>query len=190
MASRVPSDDTSTPYNSLTESDSRTSNDSIRTLFIIGLRNAHAMETEAEQLLKRQIERLDEYPDLKARLENHLDETQVQQKRLDDILSGLGESASSLKDAAMSLFGNMAAAAHMPADDEVLKNSLASFAFENYETAAYKSLIAIAESAGAGDAVAPLRQSCQEEEAMASWLSSQIDSVPRRYIDRSVRRAA
>lgn len=90
----------------------------------------------------------------------------------------------------MSLFGNLAAAAHMPADDEVLKNSLASFAFENYETAAYKSLIAIAERAGASEAIAPLRQSCQEEEAMASWLASQLEPVTRRYIDRSTQQAA
>jgi ferritin-like metal-binding protein YciE len=137
------------------------------------------METQAEQLLKRQIERLDDYPDLKARLASHLDETYAQQKRIDDILSGLGETGSFLKDTAMSLFGNLAAAAHMPADDEVLKNSLASFAFENYETAAYKSLIAIAERAGVSEAIPPLRQSCQEEEAMASWLASQLEPVTR-----------
>ena len=148
------------------------------------------METQAEQLLKRQIERLDDYPDLKARLRSHLDETYAQQQRINDILSGFGETGSSLKDTAMSLFGNLAAAAHMPADDEVLKNSLASFAFENYETAAYKSLIAIAERAGASEAIAPLRQSCQEEEAMASWLASQLEPVTRRYIDRSTQQAA
>jgi ferritin-like metal-binding protein YciE len=78
----------------------------------------------------------------------------------------------------------------MPAEDEVLKNSLASFAFENYETAAYKSLIAVAERAGATEAVATLRQSCQEEEAMASWLASQLEPVTRRYIDHSAQRAA
>lgn len=190
MAIMVPGDESQSPYKSLPERDSGSTSTDVRTLFITGLRNAHAMETEAEQLLKRQIERLDEHPDLKARLEQHLEETYVQQKRINDILSSLGESASSLKDTAMSLFGNMAAAAHMPADDEVLKNSLASFAFENYETAAYKSLIAIAERAGVGDVVAPLRQSCQEEEAMASWLSSQLEPVTRRYIDRSTRHAA
>ena len=36
----------------------------------------------------------------------------------------------------------------MPASDAVLKNSFASFASENYETAAYKWLIAISHSAG------------------------------------------
>lgn len=163
--------------------------DSLRTIFVTGLQNAHAMEAQAEQLLERQIERLGDYPDLKARMQEHLDETHEQQRRLDELLDSLGESTSSLKDTAMSLFGNMAAAAHMPADDEVLKNSFASYAFENFEIAAYKSLIAIAQSAGAGGAVEPLRQSLREEEAMASWLESQVEPVTRRYLDRSARAA-
>jgi ferritin-like metal-binding protein YciE len=156
--------------------------EALRNLFIAGLSNAHAMEAQAEQLLKRQIERLDEFPDIKMRLQEHLDETYTQQRRIDAILETFGESASTLKDTAMSLFGNLAAVAHMPADDEVLKNSFASFAFENYETAAYKSLIAIAEAVGETSAIGPLRQSCEEEEAMASWLASQMETVTRRFI--------
>jgi ferritin-like metal-binding protein YciE len=33
-----------------------------REIFIVGLRNAHAMETQARELMERQSERLDEYP--------------------------------------------------------------------------------------------------------------------------------
>ncbi|MCW2286121.1 ferritin-like metal-binding protein YciE [Rhodoblastus acidophilus] len=159
--------------------------EALRNLFIAGLSNAHAMEAQAEQLLKRQIERLDDFPDIKMRLQEHLDETYTQQRRIDAILENYGESSSTLKDTAMSLFGNMAAVAHMPAEDEVLKNSFASFAFENYETAAYKSLISIAEALGETGAIGPLRQSCEEEEAMAGWLSSQLDSVTRRFIQKA-----
>ncbi len=162
-----------------------TTQGTLKSIFVTGLRNAHAMESQAEALLQRQIERLEEFPDLRARMQTHLEETRTQQGRIDRILDGLGESASTMKDAAMSFMGNMAAAAHMPAQDEVLKNSFASFAFENYETAAYKSLIAVAERMGAADAIAPLKQSCQEEEAMAQFLSSNLDSVTKRYIDMS-----
>lgn len=159
--------------------------EALRNLFIAGLSNAHAMEAQAEQLLKRQIERLDDFPDLKIRLQEHLDETYTQQRRIDAILENFGKSASTLKDTAMSLFGNLAAVAHIPAEDEVLKNAFASFAFENYETAAYKSLISIAEALGETSAIGPLRQSCEEEEAMAGWLSSQLDSVTRRFIQKA-----
>src|SRR5579875_1397040 len=157
-----------------------TPNETLRDVFVTGLRNAHAMENQAESLLLRQIERLDQFPDVKARMQRHVEETRTQAQRIERILGDLGESASGMKDAAMSFMGNMAAAAHMPAQDEVLKNSLASFAFENYETAAYKSLIAMAERIGAADAVGPLKQSCQEEEAMAHFLASNLDSVTKR----------
>jgi len=158
----------------------------LKDIFVTGLRNAHAMESQAETLLKRQIERLDKFPDLKMRLQSHLEETKSQQARLDRILGDLGESSSGLKDAAMSFMGNLAAAAHMPAQDEVLKNSLASFAFENYETAAYKSLITVAERVGAQSAVQPLQQSCREEELMAQFLANNLDSVTTRYMDMSL----
>lgn len=165
-------------------------NGALDSIFVSGLRNAHAMEVQAEALLQRQIERLDDYPDLKGRMQSHLQETRTQQSRLDRLLSQMGENASTLKDTAMSFMGNMAAAAHMPAQDEVLKNSFASFAFENYETAAYKSLIAVAEQAGLQGAIAPLTQSCQEEEAMANFLASNVDSVTRRYIELTARSGA
>jgi ferritin-like metal-binding protein YciE len=164
--------------------------ETFRSIFVSGLRNAHAMESQATELLERQIERLDEYPELKGRLQSHLNETHRQQERLDGILRSLNESPSTIKDMAMSFFGNMAAAAHMPADDEVLKNSFASFAFENYETAAYKSLIAIAETAGANDAARLLKQSCAEEEAMATWLDAQLPAVTLKYITTASHKAA
>ncbi len=44
------------------------------------LRDAHAMEQQAEQMLKAQSSRLEHYPDLKARIDLHLQETLGQQK--------------------------------------------------------------------------------------------------------------
>jgi ferritin-like metal-binding protein YciE len=156
--------------------------DTVQSLFATGLRNAHAMEAQAKQLLNRQIERFGDYPELKSRLQQHLEETDRQQERLDQILESMSEPASTLKDAAMSLFGNLAAAAHMPAGDEVLKDSFASAAFENYEIAAYKSLIDLAQFAGATEAVPLLRRSCEEEQAMADWLSSRLHNVTRQFV--------
>lgn len=162
----------------------------LRDIYRTGLRNAHAMEAQAQALLQRQIERLEDYPQLRARLQFHLEETKGQQSRLEQILDDLRDSSSGFRDAAMSFMGNMAAAAHMPAEDEVLKNSFASCAFENYEIAAYKSLIAVAQRAGAPNAVEALRQSCREEEAMAQFLAANIDSVTTQYIQQSLRGAS
>jgi ferritin-like metal-binding protein YciE len=37
-----------------------------REIFVVGLRNAHGMETQARELMERQSERLDEYPEVKG----------------------------------------------------------------------------------------------------------------------------
>ncbi|MGU3495132.1 ferritin-like domain-containing protein [Xanthobacteraceae bacterium A53D] len=154
----------------------------IRDVFIVGLRNAHALENEAISIMNRQIDRLESYPDLAARLRSHLRETEEQVRRLDAVLQSLGEDSSTLKDTAASLMGNMAALGHTVAGDEVLKNAFADQAFENYEIAAYRSLIAIAEDGGFTDAITYLQQSLSEEEAMADWIAQHIPDVTRRYL--------
>ena len=86
-------------------------------------------------------------------MQHHLDKSHAQVERLDRLLAALGTSSSALKDAAMSFMGNVAALAHAPASDEVIKNSLANYAFEHYKIAGYKSLIAIAEEVGDAEAI-------------------------------------
>jgi ferritin-like metal-binding protein YciE len=122
-------------------------------IFITGLRNAHAMENQALSIMKPQVGRIENYPEVARRLQLHIEETEGQIERLEQILEALGEKRSSLKDMALSLGGAMAALGHTVAPDEIVKNSFANYAFENYEIAAYKSLIALAEQAGNATAV-------------------------------------
>lgn len=155
-----------------------------RSIFVTGLRNAHALETEAEQIIKRQMERLTDYPKMVEMLRTHLQETERQKERIDQILGSMSESTSTLKEGAMSVMGNLAAMAHVPADDEVLKNTFADLAFENYEIAAYKSLLTMAEACGANDAKSLLQQSLQEEQRMARWIDENVEDITRQYISR------
>jgi ferritin-like metal-binding protein YciE len=159
-------------------------------IFITGLRNAHAMETQARELMERQSERLTDYPEVQARMTTHLRETEGQLKRLDQCLSTLGESASAIKDTAQSVMGNMMAMAHSVAGDEILKNTFANNAFENFEIAAYKSLLTLCGPAGADSAKPLLEQSLKEEEAMAAWVDQNVEKVTLAYLDREQRAAA
>lgn len=154
----------------------------IRDIFVVGLRNAHAVENEALSIMNRQIERIENYPEMAARLREHVDETNRQIQRLDEILGGLGEDASTFKDMSASIMGNMAAMGHAMAGDEILKNAFADYAFENYEIAAYRSLIDVAEAAGARQAVSLLQTSLTEEEEMARWIEAELPAVTRRYL--------
>ncbi len=62
------------------------------------LRDAHAMEQQAEQMLKAQAARLEHYPQLKTRIEQHIEETHGQQRLLEECLKRLDSSPSTLKD--------------------------------------------------------------------------------------------
>jgi ferritin-like metal-binding protein YciE len=153
-----------------------------RDLFLTGLRNAHAVEKQAEQLIERQLGGLEDYPEVAARMREHLAETRRQTQRLDTILQSLNDDSSTFKDAAMGLMGNLAAMAHMPSDDAILKNTFANLAFENYEIAAYRSLITMAESCGFREACDLLEQSLAEEEAMARWIDEHTPAVTEKYM--------
>src|SRR5689334_18736095 len=98
---------------------------SARDIFVTGLRNAHAMEVQARELMERQSERLSDYPEVQQRITAHLRETEQQLKRLEACLGACGESTSTLKDATQSVTANAMAIAHSIAGDESLKNTFA-----------------------------------------------------------------
>jgi ferritin-like metal-binding protein YciE len=152
-----------------------------REIYVDGLVNARALETQAIQIMSRQVERLENYPEMEQALRRHIQESEVQRDRLDELLSGLGTSHSTLKDMATGFMGNMAAIGHTVMPDEVLKNAMANYAFEHFEIASYKSLITLAELAGHAAAHAPLDLSLREEQRMAQWCEDNLDAVVRRY---------
>jgi ferritin-like metal-binding protein YciE len=159
-----------------------TANDSVRETFVTGLKNAHALEQQALSLMDRQIEHLAHYAEVEERLRVHRGETHTQITRLNQILESLGESPSAFKDAALSMTGNMAAIAHTFAPDEILKNSFANFAFENFEAATYKALIVMAQEGGFTSAVPLLEQTLQEELAMVAFCDEILPTIVRKYL--------
>jgi ferritin-like metal-binding protein YciE len=153
-------------------------------LLLTGMRNQHAVENQAISLLSRQVERLENYPEMEARMRQHIDESKLQAQRLEEMLSSLGSSHSALKDAGLSLGGNMAALMHTVAPDEVIKNSFANYAFEHFEIAAYKSLLTLCDAAGEVTGKAALQQSLSEEIAMAQWIDQHLEDTTLRYLRR------
>ena len=159
---------------------------SAQDLYVTGLVNARALETQAIQLLSRQVERIENYPEVAEMLRRHITESEQQRDRLDQILASLGTSNSTTKDFMTGLMGNMAALAHAPMQDEILKNSLANYAFEHFEIASYKSLLVLADIAGDAQGPLALRQSLQEEERMAQWCGDSLEPIVRAYATRTI----
>lgn len=158
------------------------SNETVRNIFVTALQNAHALEKQALELMSRQVERFEHYPEMSQLLKTHIRETEGQIGRLDEMLHTFGEDRSLLKDMATQIMGNMAAMAHMPMADEVLKNTFANHAFENFEIASYTSLITMAEAAGHAQFIPALQETLREEERMARMVFDQITPITQRYL--------
>jgi ferritin-like metal-binding protein YciE len=156
-----------------------------RDIYVAGLRDQHAVEHQAIELLERQVGRLENYPELRDRMRMHIEESREQARRLEVLLSEQATSASSFKDTAMAFAGNLMALGHTTASDEVIKNTLANFAFEHYEIAAYNSLLALAETVGHRAAKSALETSLKEEQAMADWIEAHIRPTILRYVERA-----
>lgn len=149
------------------------------------LRDAHAMEQQAEKMLKAQAERLEHYPLLKARIEEHLQETIGQQRMIDLCLKRYDESPSTLKDITGKLMAFGQAIGGMTMSDEVVKGAMSGYVFENIEIAMYTVLIAAAKAAGDAETQAICEQILPQEEAMAQWLKDHLPEITEAFIARS-----
>ena len=148
------------------------------------LRDAHAMEEQAETMIGGQVSRIENYPELRNRMKQHLEETRRQAERIEMCLKRLGDDASTMKDAGGKIMAMGQAMSGMFAGDEVVKGSLASYTFEHMEIASYRILIATAKLAGDVETQRVCEEILREEEAMADWLKSHMDSVTQQFLSR------
>ncbi len=151
-------------------SDSKTTLD----VYLTGLRNQHAVETQAIGTIKNELSRMEPYPDLHARMQQDRERSTEQAARLDRLLAKHDTRASIAKEAAAGTIATVSGFAHAAASDEVLKNVLAAVGFKAYEIGSYKVLLTLAEAAGETADVAVLEQSMKEEVEMGDWLGSHL----------------
>ena len=149
------------------------------------LRDAHAMEQQAEKMLKAQSERLENYPQLKARIDEHIEETLGQQQLIDECLTRLGGSASTLKDVGGKLMAFGQAVGGSLMSDEVIKGAMAGYVFENMEVASYTVLIAAAKAAGDAETQAACEKILPQEVAMAQWLLAHLPELTQAFLQSS-----
>lgn len=146
------------------------------------LRDTHAMEKEAESMLTTMASRIEHYPELKQRVEQHIEETRSQASRVEARLQALGSDTTTVKDASSSAMGAVAAGSHAFWSDEVLKGFGASYAFEHLEIAAYRNLMFAAEALGDTATAQLCREILPEEEAMAGWLLEHQQALVQQFI--------
>ncbi|WP_349617446.1 ferritin-like domain-containing protein [Azotobacter salinestris] len=149
------------------------------------LRDAHAMEQQAENMLESLSDRIENYPQLKVRIDQHLQETRWQKAQIESCINRLGSSPSAFKDMAAKIvaFGQGLSGVVMP--DEVIKGAMSSYVFENMEIASYRIIIATAEMAGDAETKRIAQEILMQEQAMADWLLNYLPEITTEFLSRS-----
>lgn len=156
-----------------------------REIYLAGLRNQHAVETQAIETIERELSRMEDYTELHAKMRQEIERSKTQAARLEAPLSKHGTSHSATKETVTSAAGKVAGMVHLPASDEVIKNLLAAIGYKGYEIASYKALISMAEAAGVSEDKQTLEQSMQEEMEVAKWHLDHLPTVVQTFIRRS-----
>jgi ferritin-like metal-binding protein YciE len=143
-------------------------------LIVDWLNDAHGMENALIRILEHQAKNAKDYPQVQARLEQHLEQTRRHAQLVKGRVEALGSSTSAVKTGMSSLFGQMQAVSTGAAKDEMVKNALADYAAENFEIASYTALIKAAQELGDQETVTVCQQILQDEQAMASWLQQNL----------------
>jgi ferritin-like metal-binding protein YciE len=153
--------------------------------YLAWVKDAHAMEKQAESMLEKMSGRLEHYPDLKARIDQHIEETRQQQALVQSVIDRYDTSSSTLKDAIGKLSAMGQAMGGMMADDEVVKGAISGYVFENLEIGSYTSLIAAAKLVGDTEGVRIFTQIREQEIAMAEWCLQHLPDVTEQFMIRS-----
>ncbi len=153
-------------------------------IYLTGLRNQHAVETQAIGTIQNELPRMAAYPDLAARMKQEKERSVEQAARLDRLLAQHGTNKSLAKEAVTGAVATVAGFAHAVAGDEMLKNVLAAVGYKAYEIGSYKVLITLAQAAGATQDTTVLEQSMQEEQEMGDWLGSHLPAFVHQYVQK------
>lgn len=153
--------------------------------YLAWLRDAHAMEEQALTMMQGMAERLENYPQLRTRIQGHIGETREQIAGLSRLLDRKGAGSSIIKDTMGKVTAFAQSMSGIFTEDEVVKGTLASYTFENMEIASYRILIDAAEQLGDAEAIEVFRRALQQEEAMADWLASHSSEITRTFLSRA-----
>ena len=150
--------------------------------YLTGLRNQHAVETQAIGTIQNQLPRMKQYTELHERMEQDKARSEQQAATLDELLGKHGTSKSVLKEAVTGAVATVAGFVHAPAEDDVVKNVLAAIGYKAYEAASYKVLFTLAGMVGATADASKLEQLKAEEDEMGNWLGEHIPALLQQYM--------
>ncbi|HSL46648.1 MAG TPA: ferritin-like domain-containing protein [Anaerolineales bacterium] len=162
-------------------------NDNQRDTLATWLKDAYAMEQGIVEILERQIEQMDDMPDAKEKIYQHLELTKTQADRVRACVERLGEDVSHVKSGLSNFLGAVQGMSTWMANDKIVKNALANYAIEHFEIASYMANAVAARDLGYEDIAAVCETIMEEEQDMADWLEMQLPMVTRQHMLQTIR---
>lgn len=135
------------------------------------------METGLVEVLEHQVKDAQDYPQVQARLQQHLEQTRRHADLVQGCVEQLGGDTSSLKSGMAGIMGKFQALSTGSAQDEMVKNALNDYAAESFEVASYTALIGAANELGEATIATTCRQILQEDIAMRDWILQNLGTL-------------
>jgi ferritin-like metal-binding protein YciE len=148
----------------------------IRDQLVKHIDEAYAMEQNVLRMLESMIDTTDD-PEMKADLEQHKRETEMQAKRLKGRLEAHEASPSMVREAGGMVAALLKEVVDIARGEKAGRNVRDGYATEHLEIASYQLLERVAQRAGDEDTAAVARQNRSEEELMAQKLEGCWDKA-------------
>lgn len=148
--------------------------DDLRAKLIDWLQDAYAMEHQITQTLEGQVKDTERYPQIQARIQQHLEETREHEQRMADRLKAFETEPSGMRSVTAKLIGILMGAAEGARSDPLVKLARDDYVTEHLEIAAYGALIAAAQAYGDTETIQAARANLRDEWEMSSWLEQHL----------------
>jgi ferritin-like metal-binding protein YciE len=153
------------------------------------LNSAHSMELSMAKVLENHANDAKDFPEMRSRIQQHVEETRRHADVIVECLNVLGEKPSMTKSLMGDVMGRVQGMSTGMFNDELVKNALADYASEHFEIACYRSLISAAEALGQQQIAELCEEILEDEEEMAQWLEEQIPDVTRLILQQEAAKA-
>lgn len=148
------------------------------------LRDAHAMEKQAEQIYRLQAGHIGDYPDIKAKYEQQAQLAKEHAVLLEQCLNLRGSDTSTVKSMGAKLLGAFQSASGHFVGDEIVKSLLVIYTFTHMKIAGYRILVAATEIVGDSQTCDACDRILFHEMNMLAWLDELLEPTTLQYLMR------
>jgi ferritin-like metal-binding protein YciE len=144
--------------------------------------DAYAMEKSIVETLKRHLEEAEKFPEIQAKIREHLEVTEKQAEKVKNMVESMGGEISNLKAGGAQLMGMAQGLGNKLADDAIIKNALLEYSTEYFEIACYQAILVAGQELGKVECVKLAEELINEEREMAEWLESHLPATTKQYL--------